>query len=122
MKVEIQNLKNQIEVLEKEISEKEEEIQSFDVSEYVSEESYDEMLDECYGEIEICGMAYMASDALKSIDPIAYRCGFNDYSDTIEPDSIAEYNDLVEEKEALEYELTDLEDELERLENIEDDE
>lgn len=116
MNDEIQNLKNQIELLKKEISDIEKEIQSFDVSEHVSEESYDEMLDDCYGEIEICGMSYMASDALKSVDPIAYRCGFHDYANSIDPESIDEYNELIEEKENLEYDLADLEEELADLE------
>lgn len=111
MNTEIQNLKNQIELLKKEISEKEKEIQFFDVSEYISEESYDDYLDECYGEIDICGLTYMASDALKSVDPIAYRCGFYDYANSIDPESIDEYNELIEEKENLEYELENLEDE-----------
>lgn len=42
---------------------------------------YDEMLDEIYGLINICGYEYDASLALKNIDEVAYRCGFNDYVD-----------------------------------------
>lgn len=119
MNTEIQNLKNQIELLKKEISKKEKEIQSFDVSEYVSEESYDDYLDECYGEIDICGITCMASNALKSVDPIAYRCGFYDYADSIDPESIDEYNELIGEKEDMEEELENLEEELENLEDEE---
>lgn len=122
MNDEIHSLEQEIKRLKKEISEKEKEIQCFDVAEYISEESYDEYLDDCYGEIDICGMTYMASDALKSVDPIAYRCGFYDYANSIEPESIDEYNELVEEKETLEEELADLEEELadmeEELENL----
>uniref|UniRef100_A0A6M3L9T8 Uncharacterized protein n=2 Tax=viral metagenome TaxID=1070528 RepID=A0A6M3L9T8_9ZZZZ len=40
---------------------------------------YKEMLDECYGTVQICGMEYDASYVLKEIDPTAYRCGMSDY-------------------------------------------
>lgn len=44
-------------------------------------QQYDDFLDECYGTINICGLDYSASVAFKEVDPIAYRCGFNDYCD-----------------------------------------
>lgn len=47
-------------------------------TERYDEDSYDELLDEIYGDIEICGLTYPASQALESVDPIAYRCGFSD--------------------------------------------
>ena len=50
----------------------------------VSEEEYDDMLDDCYGEIEVCGLTYWASSLLKRIDPIAYRCGLSDYESSLE--------------------------------------
>jgi AraC-like DNA-binding protein len=40
---------------------------------------YDEFLNEIYGDINICGIEYPASQALKSVDEIAYDCGFNDW-------------------------------------------
>jgi len=40
-------------------------------------EDYDDMLDECYPEF----MGYLPSDILQSVDPTAYRCGFNDYQE-----------------------------------------
>ena len=46
------------------------------------EERYDEMLDEAYGVISVAGMNYDTSRLLKSIDPIAYRCGKLDYFDS----------------------------------------
>lgn len=54
-------------------------------AEYILEngdnDAYDEMLDEVYGEIEICGYSYCASIALYRVDPIAYRCGRSDWED-----------------------------------------
>lgn len=47
---------------------------------------YDEMLDECYRPIEICGLRYYPSDIFEKIDPVAYRCGFSDFVDSQEKD------------------------------------
>jgi len=47
-------------------------------------EMYDDMLDDCYGEVNVCGYTYTASYALEELDPIAYRCGFNDYMANLE--------------------------------------
>ena len=52
------------------------------------EEMYDEMLDDVYGDIEICGYHYPASKALFDVDPTAYRCGFNDWLDSMIQDEI----------------------------------
>lgn len=45
-------------------------------------EFYDAMLDECYPECKIAGLNYSTGDALKIVDPTAYRCGFNDWLDS----------------------------------------
>lgn len=92
-----------------------EEINNFDASDYVTENQYDDMLDDCYGEIEICGMSYVASVALESVDPTAYRCGYNDYVDSVDLDSIDEYNELIEQKETLESEIDDIQNEIDDL-------
>ena len=44
-------------------------------------EQYNEMLDECYPN-QI--MDIPASEILKNCDPVAYRCGFNDWLDSSE--------------------------------------
>lgn len=44
-------------------------------------EMFNEHLDDAYGPISIAGLEYATSDALKSMDPIAYRCSFNDWLD-----------------------------------------
>lgn len=56
------------------------------ITENMSDDAYDEMLDECYGEIEICGYSYAASIALYRVDEIAYNCGKNDYYDSLASD------------------------------------
>jgi hypothetical protein len=49
-----------------------------------TEELYDQMLDDCY---EPFMGSYDPSRVLKEIDPTAYRCGLNDYVDSISRDS-----------------------------------
>lgn len=45
-------------------------------------ERYDEMLDECNDLLKIGSLTYTPSQVLKSVDEIAYRCGFNDWCDS----------------------------------------
>jgi hypothetical protein len=56
------------------------------VNERMMEELYDDMLDDCYQDIVIAGITYSASVAFKRIDPIAYRCGMNDYESHLRTD------------------------------------
>jgi hypothetical protein len=54
-----------------------------DVTEYsdrAMEERYDDYIDECYGETKIAGYSYSTSHALRLVDPVAYRCGFADWT------------------------------------------
>jgi predicted transcriptional regulator len=46
------------------------------------EEVYEDMLREMYGDVDVCGMSMDAADVLKRYDPIAFRCGMNDYFGT----------------------------------------
>lgn len=50
------------------------------ITDYDIEKDYETYLDECYEECEIAGYKYSTSDALKSVDPTAFRCGLADYS------------------------------------------
>lgn len=74
------------------------------IVENMDDEYYDDMLDEIYGEINICGYNYYASNALARIDPVAYRCGYVDFCDSLygdiaydiermsDGDTLTEYN------------------------------
>lgn len=44
--------------------------------------AYDEMLNEVYGAFQV-GYAYDASRVLNAVDPIAYKCGWIDYMDSL---------------------------------------
>lgn len=50
--------------------------------------AYDEFLDETSGSVVIGNLEYSASEALRSVDPIAYRCGFADWLDAQVQDGI----------------------------------
>lgn len=53
-----------------------------EILDYDLEERYDDMLNECYGTVTVAGMEYETSRALYELDPVAYRCGFNDWIDS----------------------------------------
>lgn len=84
-------------------------------------EQYNDMLNEQYGEMVdalpfYCGSA---ADLCEDKDNTFYRCGLNDYADSVDVSSFQEYQDVLEEIETLESEIEDLENEIEELENEE---
>jgi len=100
-----------------EIKAKQSEMDNFEIT--VSESEYDDFLNDCYEEVEICGNTYSPAYALKMVDETAYNVGKSDYEDSLEKEENEEYKELAEELETLENELQDLEDELEEAENEE---
>lgn len=44
------------------------------------EEGYDDWLDEIYGEVTMGSHSWSPSKVLQEMDPIAYRCGIDDYT------------------------------------------
>lgn len=50
-------------------------------------EMYDDLLDDD-GPVRIGNLTYSASHVLREVDPVAYRCGFNDYVDFLTEDDI----------------------------------
>lgn len=54
------------------------------MSDMEMDQAYREMLDETYGTVKIAGLEYSTSDALKAVDPVAYRCGFSDWEDSLD--------------------------------------
>lgn len=66
-----------------------------------NEDAYDEMLNDVYGEINVCGYQYEASRVLKECDETAYRCGLLDYNDSELSEIEDQLNDLREELKEL---------------------
>ena len=52
------------------------------VSDFFLDQRYRDMLDEAYEPVNIAGLEYSTSNALRLVDPIAYTCGFNDWLDS----------------------------------------
>ena len=116
----IEQLKNTIAEVEakitnvnQQIEDKQKEIDRFEYT--CTDEDYDNFLDDVYGDVQVCSMEYSTSQALKLLDPIAYRCGKSDFESNYDLDDCEEYNDLKDELESLEDQLSDLESELEEL-------
>ena len=54
------------------------------VSDWEIEEQYKDMLDDCFGTVNVAGHEYETSRLLKEVDPIAYQVGLNDYEASLE--------------------------------------
>lgn len=59
------------------------------MTDYEIEQSYQDMLDDCYGDVLIGGLTYSTSVALQRVDPIAYRIGLSEYADALAEDAEA---------------------------------
>jgi predicted nucleic acid-binding Zn-ribbon protein len=106
IQIQIRNL----DITEQEIKDLEKSIENFEIDPDSCEEQYCEMLDE-QGDIEIGNITLTPSDVLRKMDPIAYRTGLSDYVDVLDIDNDPSYNELKEE-------LSDLEDDKERSEEL----
>lgn len=73
------------------------------ILENVTTDYYDDMIDECYPEIEIMGLTYAPSIALYRIDPIAYDVYFTDYKDGLRSDIIYDLNRMIDDEEETYY-------------------
>ena len=111
----IDELKKAIEVKKAEVAVKQKEIDNFDIDPDDYAEQYDDILN-AEGDINVAGLTFSPAQIVKELDHTAYRCGLNDYVDSIDKTELTEYMDLEEELETLEDELTDLENELEEKE------
>jgi predicted nucleic acid-binding Zn-ribbon protein len=96
------------------LQEKENEQDNIELDPDGYKDGYDDFIDECYPEINI-GVTFSPSYVLKNLDPTAYRCGLNDYLDSMEVKDTQEYRDIQEEIDELETQITDLESEIEEL-------
>ena len=99
MEQEKQSILNDIADLEQELAELREREQELEANENPSE--YDDMLDEVYGMVNVCGYEYESSRLLKEIDPTAYDCGHSDYNSSLLSDIQSEIEDKVAEIEKL---------------------
>lgn len=60
------------------------------------EAQYEDMLNDCYEDVDICGHKYSAGRALRLVDETAFRCGCSDWSS--EEFEEIYFNDMTEEE------------------------
>ena len=72
-------------------------------------EAYESMLDDCNPEVNVCGYRYSPSHALKELDETAYRCGLNDYVDSLDIEDDEGWKDLNEVVEGIESQIEEQE-------------
>ena len=81
------------------------------------EDQFDESLDNSIPEIEIGCLTYSPSHVLKNVDPTAYRCGLNDFVDSLDVEETDEYKALQSEIDDIQDEIDQLQSDIEDLEN-----
>ena len=81
-----------------------------EAAEYIAEtcnnDYFDDMLNECYPMVNICGYDYDPAHALALVDPVAYRCARGDWEDSAANDLEEELEDLEEGGELEAYGFT----------------
>ena len=117
LQVEIQMKEHAIRKLQVQIKDKQTQQNNIECDPDDLADQFNECLDEA-GSIEVAGYNYYPSQILKKCDPIAYRCGLNDFADSyFDKEETEEYQALQEEIDQLESDIEDLESEIEDLEN-----
>lgn len=101
-----------IEDIRKELDEAREGLENFEIDNDAHEDEYRDMLDECFSFKPVGGIFAGMSPArvLEQCDEVAYRCGLNDYIDSLDKADDPAYREIEERIEELESELSDAED------------
>lgn len=85
-----------------------------DVAEYIlidcnnpdPDNIFNEMLDECYEEVTICGYTYSPSDALRRVDEVAYHEAYLEYQNSVYEDMIYDLDRMSDNEELSYYGFT----------------
>lgn len=56
------------------------------IADNLDDDMFDDMMDEGCEAVEIFGLKYSPSIVLERVDPIAYRCAFSDWADSVYSD------------------------------------
>lgn len=96
--------------LQERLEELQTELESFEINQDEYEDQYCDMLDEV-STVQIGSLSYDPSTVLREVDPIAYRCGLNDYVDSLDVEDDEKYKELQEQIEEIESQISDLEEE-----------
>lgn len=106
-------LQDELELLVNDKTEKQEEIDNYELDSDNYTDEFDALLDDTYG---MFMHNYYASEILKEIDPTAYSEGLLDFVDTLDKEEDGEYQDLVDELNEIEDSISEKEGEIEEIE------
>ena len=113
---EVEMKEQEIRKMQSQIADKEKQQSQIELDPDDYEDQFDDMLDES-GTVEAGGYSFYPSRILEELDPVAYRCGLNDFVDSLDVEDSDEYKALQEEIDQLQSDIEDLESEIEDLEN-----
>lgn len=111
----IETLNAQLIIARNNLKAKQAEMEAYEITR--SEYEYKQYLNDVYGTVEVCGHTFESGDLLEDADPTAFRCGLNDWIDSLDKEDEDDYKELMEEEEELENEISELEEKIEELES-----
>lgn len=117
-----QEIISAIEEQKKQIARKIKEIDNFELDPDDYEDQYRDAIEEFSGPVRIGTLEYSAAHVLEEVDPTAYRCGLNDFVDSLDIRDDPKHAELCEELEEMDAMLSDLESSLEEMEMEEEEE
>ena len=117
LQAEIQMKEHAINKLQMQIKDKEAQQNSIECDPDDFADQFDECLDGA-GSIEVAGCTFYPSQVLKKCDPVAYRCGLNDFADScFDKEETEEYQALQSEIDNIQEEIDQLESDIEDLQS-----
>ena len=117
LRAEVEMKEQEIRKMQSQIADKEKQQNQIELDPDDFADQFDESLDESIPEIEIGSLTYSPSHVLKNVDPVAYRCGLNDFIDSLDVEDTDEYKELEDEIDQLKSDIEDLESEIEDLQS-----
>ena len=117
LRAEVEMKEHEIRKMQAMIADKEKQQSNIELDPDEYGDQFDESLDDSIPEIEIGSLTYSPSHVLKNVDPVAYRCGLNDFVDRMDIEDSDEYKALQDEIDQLQSDIEDQENEIEDLEN-----
>ena len=112
LRAEVEMKEHEIRKMQSQIADKEKQQEQIELDPDDYEYQFDESLDDSIPEIEICCLTYSPSHVLKNVDPTAYRCGLNDFIDSLDIEDSDEYKALQAEIDQLQSDIEDLENQI----------
>jgi hypothetical protein len=113
----IDDLSDRLEMAKDNLRDAERRLEDFEPDDREAHERYDAVLDDTYGDVDVCGYKMNAGYVLKNMDEIAYNEGFNDWLDSEDKSTFDGYDELADDVETYQSLVEDLESQIEELED-----